>query len=186
MPSTRARTKPALRISSSTAWWVPLRPRTSGDRISRRVPAGRRSTASTISWADWRDHLAPADRAVGDAGAGEEQAQVVVDLGHRADGGARVVRGALLVDGDGRGEAFDVIHIRLVHLPEELAGVGRERLDVAALAFGEDGIEGQRGFARTGQPGDDDKLVARDLDGDILQVVVARADDADDVLRHGS
>ena len=35
------------------------------------------------------------------AGAGKQQAQVVVDLGDRADGGARVVAGGLLLDGDG-------------------------------------------------------------------------------------
>jgi hypothetical protein len=36
--------------------------------------------------------------AVRRAGAGEEQAQVVVDLGDRADGRARVVAGRLLLD----------------------------------------------------------------------------------------
>ena len=119
-----------------------------------------------------------------DARPGKQQAQVIVDLGHRAHRRARVVRGALLVDGDRRGEPFDVIHIRLVHLPQELAGIGRERLDVAALPFGEDGIERQGGFARAGQPGDDHQLVARDLDGDILEVVLARADHADHILSH--
>ena len=39
-----------------------------------------------------------ADRAVRTAGTGVEQAQVVVDLGDRADGRARVLRGRLLVD----------------------------------------------------------------------------------------
>src|SRR4029079_7427576 len=41
-----------------------------------------------------------ARRAVGAAGAGVEQAEVVVDLGDRADGGARVLRCRLLVDAD--------------------------------------------------------------------------------------
>ena len=41
-------------------------------------------------------------RAVGCAGAGEEQTQVIVDLGHGADGGARVVAGGLLFDGNRR------------------------------------------------------------------------------------
>ena len=77
----------------------------------------------------------------------EEQAQVVVDFGDRADRRARIVGGAFLVDGNRRGEAFDIVHIRLLHLAEELAGVGRERLDVAALALGKDGVEGQGGFA---------------------------------------
>ncbi len=35
------------------------------------------------------------------ADAGKQQAQVVVDLGDGADGGARVVRGGLLLDRDG-------------------------------------------------------------------------------------
>ena len=54
----------------------------------------------------------------------------------------------------------------------------------AALSFSEDGVESQRGLTRAGQPGDDDELVTRDLDGDIFQVVDAGASHADDVLRH--
>lgn len=57
------------------------------------------------------------------ADAREEQTQVVVDLGDGADRRARVARGRLLVDGDRRGEAFDEVHVRLVHLAEELPGV---------------------------------------------------------------
>ncbi len=42
--------------------------------------------------------LAAAAGAVGDADAGVEEAQVVIDLGHGADGGAGVAAGAFLVD----------------------------------------------------------------------------------------
>ena len=69
------------------------------------------------------DHFPTADGAVRDAGAGEQQTHVVVDLGHRPDRGARIVGGGLLVDADGRGEAFDVIHVGLIHLADELAGI---------------------------------------------------------------
>ncbi len=62
--------------------------------------------------------------------------QVVVDLGHRADGGARVVAGGLLLDGDRRRQAFDQIDVGLVHQLQELARVGAQAFDVAALAFG--------------------------------------------------
>ncbi len=93
-------------------------------------------------------------------------------------------RGAFLVDGDGRGEPLDVVHIRFLHLAQELAGVGGERFHVAPLAFGKDGVESQGGFPGTGKPGDDHQLVARDLHGDILQVVFACADHADDIGRH--
>ena len=61
-----------------------------------------------------------------DADAGEEEAQVVVDFGDGADGGARVVRGGFLLDGNGGREAFDVVNIGLVHDGEELARVGGE------------------------------------------------------------
>ena len=104
---------------------------------------------------------APAVRAVRVADARVEQAQVVVDLGDGADGRARVARGRLLVDRDRRREALDGVDVRLVHLPEELARVRRERLDVAALALGVDGVEGERRLARAGEPGDDDEAVAR-------------------------
>ena len=55
---------------------------------------------------------------------GVEQTQVVVDLRDRADGRARVARGRLLIDGDGGRQAFDEVHVGLVHLSEELARVG--------------------------------------------------------------
>ena len=126
----------------------------------------------------------PHCRAVRDADAREEQAQVVVDLGHRADGRARVARGRLLVDGDRRGQALDVVDVRLLHLAEELPRVGRQRLDVAALALRVDGVERERALAGAGQAGDDDQLVARDVEVDAAQVVLAGAADGDEVEGH--
>ena len=46
-----------------------------------------------------------AHRTVGHAHAGVQQAQVIVDLGHGAHGGAGVVAGGFLVDGNGRRQA---------------------------------------------------------------------------------
>ena len=76
------------------------------------------------------------DRAVRHADAGEQQAQVVPDLGDGADGRAGVAGGRLLVDRDGRRQALDEVDVGLVHLAQELAGVRRQRLDVPALALG--------------------------------------------------
>ena len=104
-----------------------------------------------------------------------QQAQVVVDFGDGAYAGARIARSRPLPDGDGRRQPVDGIHVGLAPLLEKLAGVGGQRLDVAPLAFGVDGVEGQRGLARAGQSGDDYQLVARDLHVDILEVVLARA-----------
>ena len=71
----------------------------------------------------------------GSAGARKQQPQVVVDFGDRADGGARIVRAGLLLDGDRRRQPLDAVDVRLVHHRQELARVGRQRLDVAALAL---------------------------------------------------
>src|SRR5665254_8862 len=67
--------------------------------------------------------------------------------------------------------AFDTIYA------EELARVGGQGLDVAALALGVDGVEGERGFAGPGQAGDGDEAVARQPQGDVLEVVLASAGD---------
>ena len=129
--------------------------------------------------ADLIDHLVDrllrdgltALRTVRMADARKEQSEVVVDLRDRADGRARVVARRLLVDRDGRREAVDLVDVRLVHLAEELARVRRERLDVAALALGVDGVEGQGRLARAREARDDDELVARDVNVDVLEVV---------------
>ncbi len=113
------------------------------------------------------------------AGARVQQAQVVVDFGDRADGGARIVRGRLLLDGDGRRQAFDGVDVRLFHHRQELPRVGGQRFDIAALAFGINGVEGQRGLAGARQAGEHDQPVARQVEVDILQVVGPGAPDSD-------
>ncbi len=118
-------------------------------------------------------------RAVRRASARVEQAQVVVDLGHRAHGGARVVAGGLLLDADRRRQALDQIDIGLVQPSEKLARIGREAFHIAALALGIQGVKRQAGLARARQPGDDDQPVARYVQVDVLQVVRACAADAD-------
>ena len=85
----------------------------------------------------------PADGAMRPSGARVEQAQVVVDLRDGADGRARVPRRRLLVDRDRRREPVDRVDVGLLHHLQELARVRGERLDVAALALGVDGVEGQ-------------------------------------------
>ncbi len=109
--------------------------------------------------------------AVGLADPGVEEAQVVVDLRDRAHGGAGVAAGALLVDGDGRAQPLDLVHVRLLHQAQELAGVGGEGLHVAALALRVDGVEGQAALAAAAQPGDHHQLVPGNGQVDVFQVV---------------
>ena len=123
--------------------------------------------------------------AVGRADRGIEQAEVVVDLGDGADGGAWAAAGGFLLDGDGRAEAFDGIDVGAFDLVEKLAGVGGERFDIAALALGVDGVEGERAFAGAGETGDHGERVAGDAHVDIAQVMLARPAHRDVSDGHG-
>jgi hypothetical protein len=105
----------------------------------------------------------------------KQQAQVVVDLGRGRDGGARVVPAGSLLDRDGGGEALDRLDVGLLKLVEELPRVGAQRLHVLALALGKDGVEREGALAGARDPRDDDELIARDVDVDAAEVVLARA-----------
>ncbi len=72
-----------------------------------------------------------ANRAVRPADPRIEEAQIVVDLGHRADGRPRVARSRLLVDRDRRREPVDRVDVRLLHHLQELACVRGERVVLA-------------------------------------------------------
>ena len=111
--------------------------------------------------------------------------QVVVNLGHGADGRAGRVPHVLLLDRDGRRQTFDVIERRLLHLADELPGVGAEALDVTPLPFGVDGVHRQRALARSAHAAADRHLVARNFDVDALEIVLPGAADANRLrLRH--
>ena len=109
----------------------------------------------------------------------EQQLQMIVELGHRADGRARRAHRVRLVDRDGRRNAVDAVHRRLVHAVEELARVRRERLDVTTLALGVQRVEHQRGLARAGHTRHDHELVQRNLEAQVLEVVLPGTVDAD-------
>ncbi len=107
-----------------------------------------------------------------------QQAQVVVDLGDGADRRARIVRRRLLFDRDRGRQAFDQVDIGPFHQLQELAGVRRQRFDVAPLPFGIQRVECERAFARAGQTRDHDQPVSRQVEIDVLQVVRAGAANA--------
>ena len=111
----------------------------------------------------------------------KQQAQVVVNLGDSANSRARIARGGLLLDRDRGRQPFDRIDVGLLHLLEELARVGRQRFDIAALPFGVNRVEGERGFAGAREPGDHNQAIARNLEIDILEIVLARALDDDSI-----
>ncbi len=120
-----------------------------------------------------------ADVAMGPADPGEEQPQIIVNLGDGAYRRPGIVAGGLLFDGDGRRESFDQVDVRLVHALQKLSGVCGQRLHIPTLPFGIECIEGQGGFSRTRQAGHHDEFGAGDGDVDIFEIVLSRTLDND-------
>ena len=184
-PSISARTKPDDSSCSSTSTCSPLRSCTTGASRSSELPSGIASTWSTIWLTLCAVNLLAVLGAARNAGTRKQHAQVVIDLGDRADRRARVVRRRFLLDRDRRRESLDMIDVGLFHDRQELPGVRRQRLDVASLSLGVDRVERERRFARAGQTRHDDQAIARQIEIDATKVVGAGTADSDHVHRSG-
>ena len=129
-------------------------------------------------------YLRAADGRIGASDAREQQLEVIVQFGGRADGRTGIARIDLLFDGDGRSDARDQVHVGFGDLAQELPGIGREALDIASLSLGEDRVESQRRFARARKTGDDREGIVRDFDLDVAEVVHPRPPDMDGLFCH--
>ena len=72
-----------------------------------------------------------------------------------------------------------MIDARLGHLPEKLAGVGGERLDIPAMPLGEDRVDREAGLAGARNAGANADTVTRNRDGEVLEIMLAGTDDGD-------
>ena len=115
------------------------------------------------------------------ANSGEEKTQIVVDFRHRAHGGSGVPVGRLLLDGDGRTQPFDVIHIGLIHLIKKLACIGRQALYITSLPFGVERVKGKTRLARSTESGNHHKLFSRDFQTEILEIMFPGTFNGDNV-----
>ena len=75
---------------------------------------------------------------------GVEHPQIFIQIGHSADGRARIVEDGLLLNGNDRREPSDKIDIRLLHLLDKALGIGGHGLHKAPLALGVHRVKGQR------------------------------------------
>ena len=82
-------------------------------------------------------------------------------------------------------EPLDEVDVGLLHLPQELPGVRRQRLHVAPLALGVDRVEGERGLPGAGQPREHDQSVTGEVERDVLEVVLTGAVDDEAIGTHG-
>src|SRR3954464_9545317 len=94
-------------------------------------------------------YRAAAVGAVRSAGSRVQKPEVIVDLCHRPDRGARIMAGGFLLDGDRGRQSLDGVNVGLLHQTEELTGVTRQGFHVPALALGIYGVEGERRLPRT-------------------------------------
>src|SRR5262249_38122864 len=69
-------------------------------------------------------------------------------------------------------------------LAHELPRVARQRLDVTPLPFGVEGVEGEAALARPRDAGEDDQLVAGQVEVDVAEIVFAGAADDDGRIIH--
>ena len=81
------------------------------------VPSGQILDRFDDPFAALRGDGFAADRAMGDADAGIEDSQIVVNFGHRPDSGAGIASGGFLFDGDGGGDAGGMFEVRFGHFP---------------------------------------------------------------------
>ena len=158
MPSTRARMKPLATSSRNTCWCSPLRSAITGASTMMRASPGKREHLIHHLAHGLRRERLTMVRTARFADAREQQSQVVVDLGDRADGRARVVRRRFLFDRDRRREPFDVVDVGLFHHRQELPRVRGQRFDIAALALRVQRIERERRLSGTRQAGDHHEL----------------------------
>ena len=119
------------------------------------------------------------------AGARVEHPQQVRERRDAADRRAGRGRPALLLERHGRRQAVDLVDLGHAHLVEQPPRVGRDRLEVAPLRLGVERAERERRLARAGDAGEHDQGVARDVEVDVLEVVLARPAHADEAVGPG-
>ena len=117
--------------------------------------------------------LTTALRAMRSTHACEKKAQVIVDFRNSTNRRSGVFARGFLIDGNRWGKAVDGVEVGLAHLTQKLARIAGKTLHIATLTFCINGVEGQGAFTRTGEPRNNDKLVARDLHIDVFEIMLA-------------
>ncbi len=110
-----------------------------------------------------------------------QQLQVVVQLGHRADGRPRAAHRVGLVDRDRRRHAVDALDLRAIHPVEELPRVRAEGFDVAPLAFRVQRVEHETRLAGARRAGHDRHFTGAQVEIEILEVVLTCSANADQI-----
>src|SRR5262249_37107010 len=100
-----------------------------------------------------------------------------IKLSQRGDRALASATAGALLDGNRGRDAEDGVHVRARSGLHELASVSVERFEITPLAFGEQNVEGERALPAARYTGDHGELLARDVDVDASEVVLARVVD---------
>ena len=113
-----------------------------------------------------------------------KQTQEMPDLGGGAHGRfATAARQALLNRHGGR-DAVHRIHLGAACRLHDASGIGVQAFQVAALAFVEQNVKRQRGFAGATHARDHVELAAWDVDAQVFEIVLFGVDDLDVFVEH--
>ena len=118
-------------------------------------------------------NLSAALGAMGCAHPRPQKAQIVIDFRHRTHRRAGILGGGLLVNGNSGRQTFNGIHIGLIHLSQELAGVGGQTFHIAALSFRVNRIKCEAGLAGTGKSRKHNQFISGNGQIDIFQIVLS-------------
>src|SRR5437867_7373336 len=114
----------------------------------------------------------------------KEDPKIIINFSRGRDGRSRICARTTLLDGDRWRKSLDEIDVWLFHSIEKLPSISREAFDVAALAFGIKRVEGQRGFPRTTQTGNDNQFSPWNFHIEVLEIVLASTANFDNFRRH--
>lgn len=107
--------------------------------------------------------------------AGEHQPERIKQFGSSSEGASDPGDGGALMQCEGGGNMQHIVDGSLRRLSHASSRVGGKRLKIAAGSFGVKDAESEGGFAGTGDAGDADDFVERNVHIDIFQIVNPRA-----------
>lgn len=111
-----------------------------------------------------------------------EEFYVVGEFGHGAHRGAGGAHRVFAVDGYGRWDILDAVHLRPVHALHELPRIGRKGLDIAALALSIKRVKGKGRLTRTTHPCDHGDMIKGNFQVQILEIILAGTFELDEPL----
>ena len=115
-------------------------------------------------------------------GPGVQKPQKVVELGHRADRGARVLRDGFLLDGHHGTQARDGLHIGAFQSAQKLSCIRAQRFQKPSLPFGVERVKRQARLAASADAREHHEFVPRKDHIHVFEVVLRRTGDNQIIL----